>query len=100
MSRLEGIAVAKSFRDWFAEGEAIYAQALSEYQALESQLEQLESRLSEQKTELNQIAQMIGKPPVQANQRLSAQLIEHHETPTGAIGAVTRALTGRGLVAR
>jgi hypothetical protein len=90
----------KTFREWMSEGETIYADAMSEYQTLETQIAALESRLSDKKNEVNQIAQMIGKPPVEGSKRLSAQLVEHEAMPTSVVGSVTRALTGRGIVAR
>jgi hypothetical protein len=85
----------KSLREWLAEGEQLYGQALAEYQNLQAQLEQLERALTAKRGEVNQIAQVIGKsPPAEQGKRLSAQLIEADAAPTGA---VTRALTGRGL---
>ncbi len=89
--------MAKSFAEWLSEGESIYAESLQEYQALEAQIASLETRLAEKKAELNQIAQMIGKPLVENPNRLTAQLVEHDTLPAGT---VTRALTGRGILAR
>ena len=86
----------KSLRDWLAEGEHLYNQAMGEYRSLEVQLEQLEKALGSKRAEVNQIAQVINKPPVEATRRLSAQLVEAQEVPT-VVGTVTRALTGRGL---
>lgn len=90
----------RSFKEWMSEGETIYSDAMKEYQAIQSQIAQLESRLEEKKTEVNQIAQMMGKPPVEQSRRLSAHLVENDLPPMGTIGSVTRALTGRGIVAR
>ena len=88
--------MSKSFRDWLTEGESIYSEALKEFQSLEAQIQQLEARLIEKKAEVNQIAQLIGKPPVDGARRVSAQLMEEDESrPNVAVGAVTRALTGR-----
>jgi hypothetical protein len=91
--------MTRSFREWITEGEAIYTDALKEYQTLEAQIVELEKRLGEKKTEVNQIAQMIGKHPIEASKRVSAQIVE---VPADAIpvGTVARALTGRGLVPR
>ncbi|WP_428939644.1 hypothetical protein [Fontivita pretiosa] len=91
--------MTRSFRDWLAEGEAIYAETLKEYHCLEAQISELEKKLAEKKAEVNQVAQMIGKPPVDGPRRVSAQIIEP-ETPPPANGPIARALTGRGLVAR
>lgn len=89
----------KSFRDWLSEGEAIYAEALREFSALEAQLEELEQRLAAKKAEVNQIAQVIGKPPVESNRRLTAELVEHHgpNSVPNSPATIARALTGRGL---
>jgi hypothetical protein len=91
--------VTKTFKDWMSEGESIYNAALADYQAIQSQLEQLEAKLAEKKTDVNQIAQMIGRAGVDNSKRVSAQLVEH-APPPGTIGSVTRALTGRTMVAR
>jgi hypothetical protein len=96
--------VNKSFRDWLSEGEQIYSATLNEYKALEAQLEALEKQLAAKKSEVNQIAQVIGKPPVETNgRRLSAQLVEAEQVasaPAAATavppGNMARALSGRG----
>ncbi len=90
--------MSKTFRDWVTEGEAIYTAAYKEYQALLAQIEQLEARLAEKKTEVNQIAQMIGKPPVEGPARVTAEIVE--QPPSVSIGSVTRALMGRGVTPR
>src|SRR5437667_5649224 len=92
-------AVNKSFKDWLAEGEALYSSTLKEYQAIETQLEEMEAKLAAKKNEVNQIAQVIGKPPVESNRRLTAQLIEDHgpNSVPNSPATIARALTGRGL---
>ena len=90
--------MANTFREWIVQGESIYADAMKEYQGLEAQIEQLEIRLAEKKLEVNQIAQMIGKPIVEGTKRLAAELVERRDVPGN--GAVARALTGRPLIAR
>jgi hypothetical protein len=45
--------------------------------------------------EVNQIAQVIGKPPAETSRRLSAQLIEERTTPPGATTHIARALAGK-----
>ena len=94
--------VQKSFRDWLSEGERLYSTALSEYQGLETQIDELEQRLAAKKSEVNQIAHVIGKPPVEGNRRLTAQLVEGdaHNVNTAPAGNIARALSGRGLSAR
>ena len=89
----------KSFKDWLAEGENLYATTLKEYQAIETQLDEMEARLAAKKNEVNQIAQVIGKPPVESNRRLTAQLVEEHgpNSVPNSPATIARALTGRGL---
>ena len=98
-------SVSKSFRDWLSEGEQLYAAALNEYQGIEAQIDDLEQRLLAKKAEVNQIAHVIGKPPVEGNRRLSAQLVESdahnmNNVNSAPAGNVARALSGRGLIGR
>lgn len=91
----------KGFREWLAEGEEIYSATLQEYQSLEAQLDELEKQLAAKKSELSEIARVIGKPPVEGVRRVSGQVIEpEHPGPTGSAGNIARALTGRGLSGR
>lgn len=89
----------KTLKDWLSEGSSLYDQALREYQELETQIEQLEQKLAVKKDEVNQIAQVIGKNPVESSRRLTAQLIDDHGQGSVANSPATiaRALTGRGL---
>jgi hypothetical protein len=91
--------VTKSFKDWLAEGEPLSASALREYQEIEQQLDDLETRLTSKRDEVNQLAQIIGKPPVENNRRLTAQLVEEHgpNSVPNSPATIARALTGRGL---
>ncbi len=97
-------SVNKSFRDWLSEGEQLYQAALGEYQAIEAQIDDLEQRLQAKKAEVNQIAHVIGKPPVEGSRRVTAQLIDDPAPMNGMgtvpAGNVARALSGRGLVGR
>jgi hypothetical protein len=93
--------MTKSFRDWMLEGEAIYTAAMQEYLSLVSQLEQLEQRMEDKKQEVNQVAEMIGKPPVEPSKRVSAQIVEAPHPGTGVpAGSMARALSGRGIISR
>ena len=91
--------MSKSLRDWLAEGEELYNAAMHEYQMIEAQLDELEVKLAAKKSELNQIAQVIGKPPVEGNRRLTAQLVDDHgpSSVPNSPATIARALTGRGL---
>jgi hypothetical protein len=96
--------VASSFADWLQQGENLYNQALQDFQDIEQQLSELEARLVEKQNEVNQIAQVIGKPMVEGNRRLSAKLVnaevvdivpaERAHAP-GSNANIARALTGK-----
>lgn len=89
----------KSIQDWMREGEELYSTATQEYQAIEAQLSELEAQLAAKQMEVNQIAQIIGKPPVEGNRRLTAQLVEDHgpHSIPNSPATIARALSGRGL---
>jgi len=93
------LTVTKSLQDWLTEGEQLYNAALAEYQSIESQLDELEARLAAKKAEVNQIAQVVGKPPVESSRRLTAQLVDDHgpNSVPNSPATIARALTGRGL---
>jgi riboflavin biosynthesis pyrimidine reductase len=96
--------VAGSFQEWLQQGEALYNSAIREYHDIEQQLSELEARLVEKQAEVNQIAQVIGKPLVEGGRRLNAQLVnaevvdiipaERPVTP-GSNANIARALTGK-----
>ncbi len=75
---------------------------MSEYQALEAQIDELEKKLAIKKDEVNQIAAVVGKSPVENNRRLTAQLIDDHgpSSVPNSPATIARALTGRGLGGR
>ncbi|HEX2970974.1 MAG TPA: hypothetical protein VHP11_01505 [Tepidisphaeraceae bacterium] len=91
--------MAKSFKDWLQEGDEIYTTALQEFQSLEAQLEDLETKLAAKKEEVNQIAAVVGKPPVESSRRPAVQIVDSHgpgSVPTSR-NTIAKALTGRGL---
>lgn len=92
----------KSFKDWIGEGDSLYQQALAEYQELEAQILELEKKLAIKKEEVNQIAAVVNKPPVETNRRLTAQLIDeqHPGSVPNTPATIARALSGRGLGGR
>jgi len=95
--------VPNSFQEWLQQGETLYNNAMRDYHEIERQLGDLEARLVEKQTEVNQIAQVIGKPLVEGSRRLSAQLVttELVEVPVervatqGSNANIARALTGK-----
>jgi len=91
------LPVNKSFQDWLSEGEQLYATAAHEYQELEQQIVALEQQLAAKRSEVNQIASVIGKPPIEGARRIAAQLLEEPvPQSTVPLGAIGRALSGRG----
>ena len=108
--------MASAFQEWLQQGEHLYDAAVREYQDIERQIAELESRLAEKRLEINQVAQIIGKPVIEGNRRLSAQLVSAelidapvHErpgqaalpglpmqpAPPGSNANIARALTGK-----
>jgi hypothetical protein len=95
---LEVTAVPKSLREWLQEGEALYEAAVRDVQEIEAQLDELEVRLAEKRHELNQIAQVMGKPPLEGNHRVTAQIVDERELNNavpGPHGTIVRAIQGR-----
>jgi hypothetical protein len=93
------VLVAKSIAEWMREGEMLYLSALKEFEEMDAQLQQLEKQLAQKQDEVNQIAQVIGKPHVEGNRRLSAQLVDDHgplSVPTSST-TIARALSGRNI---
>ena len=94
--------MASAFQEWLQQGEHLYNNSLREYHDIEQQLAELEARLVDKQNEVNQIAQVIGKPVLEGNHRLSAKLVsaeivevpERVPTP-GANANIARALTGK-----
>ncbi len=104
----ESIVPATSLQEWLHQGEALYNNAVREYHELDAQIEQLEQRLAAKQSEVNQIATVIGKPTVEGNRRLSAQLVtartmhrdrerldSEPQIPPANPAQVARALTGK-----
>jgi len=54
--------MSKSLQQWLEEGVELYNATVAEYHDLESQLSNLQERLTTKRAEVNQLAQMIGKP--------------------------------------
>jgi hypothetical protein len=81
------------------EGEELYQAALKEYEELDARLQEIERQLAQKQEEVNQIAQVIGKPLVEGNRRLTAQLIDDHGplSVPNSPSTIARALTGRNL---
>lgn len=93
--------MSRNFQSWIAEGEEIYNGLLGEYREIEMQIEEMEQRLAAKQAEVNQMASMIGKPPMENTRRLSAQLVTAEVVdPVGAgttasANNIARALNGR-----
>ena len=96
--------MAANFQEWLQQGEALYQAALKEYHSIEAQLDDLEARLVAKQAEVNQIAQVIGRPPVEGNRRLGgggqivpADVIDvpGERQPSNSNASIARALTGK-----
>jgi hypothetical protein len=93
------VVVAKSIAEWIREGEALYDAAIKEFEEMDARLQQLEKQMSQKQDEVNQIAQVIGKPLVEGNRRLTAQLVDDHgplSVPNSST-TIARALSGRNI---
>jgi hypothetical protein len=94
------LAPPRSFQQWLAQGEMLYAAMIREYQALESQVTELEGRMAAKQAEVNQLAQIIRKPAIEAR-RLSAQLVTSYAPDApGVTPQIARALSGKPPVMR
>ena len=96
------MSTTNSFQDWLRQGEQLYDAALRDFHALEAQIAELETRLAAKQAEVNEISRVIGKPQVEGNRRLSAQLVSAEvvdvpdRTPNSNSNAtIARALTGK-----
>lgn len=96
--------MSKSIQAWLAEGEQLYSATLSEYHELEGKIAELESQLAEKHTEVNKLAVIIGKPPVEGRSKaVSGQIVGPGADVSGqgnvqnAHATIARALSGRGL---
>lgn len=91
--------MAKSLKEWLSEGEQLYGQAMAEFQSLEKQIEELEVQLQAKKEEVNQVAAVIGRTPVEAGRRPTVQVVEAHAPGSipNSKHTIAKALMGRGL---
>ena len=95
--------MAGNFQEWLQQGEALYQAALKEYHSIEAQLDDLEARLVAKQAEVNQIAQVIGRPPVEGGRRMGGQLVPAADIidvpterqPSNSNASIARALTGK-----
>ena len=75
---------------------------------MEAQLDELERKLAAKRAEVNQIASVVGKSPVEGTRRLSAQLVTAYsmddgdrDRPPPGTGNIARALSAgkpRGVI--
>ena len=91
--------MAKSIAEWMREGEELYLFALKDFEELETQLQDIEKRHAIKKDEVNQIARIIGKPMVEGNRRVVAELVDDigSMSVSNSSSTIARALTGRNL---
>jgi hypothetical protein len=91
-----------SFQQWLQHGEVVYQNAVQEYQALQTQMEELERRLTSKQAELNQISSILNKPPVEPARRSPSQsttapisFSNDNGGIPGGIDSIARAPVGR-----
>jgi hypothetical protein len=89
--------VGKSVREWLAEGEALYQASMQEYQDLQEQLADLEAKIEAKREEINQVAHVVGKPPLDPVKKPNSVQIIERDLQSMTRNTVTKALTGRGL---
>ena len=65
-----------AFQQWLTAGDSLYNGLLKEFQVLQEKLSDLEAQIQQKSSEVNQIAQVLGKPAVQ-NTRLAAELVSN-----------------------
>jgi hypothetical protein len=92
--------VSKTLQEWLGEGDQLYDAALKEYRSLEAQLDELENRLTAKQAEVNQIAQVIGKPPVEPARKVAAQIIDGHDQQRSTGGSSTPSIIARALTGK
>jgi len=90
----------KDLQQWIREGEEIYNGLLGEHREIESRMQELENQLSAKQAEVNQLAAIIGKPPIEGNRRLSAELVsaevvDSYDNSGNSMNNIARALNGR-----
>ncbi len=88
----------KDLQQWIAEGEEIYNGLLGEHRQIESQMEELEQKLADKQTDVNRLAAIIGKPPIDSSRRLSAELVNSEVVEysnSSSMNNIARALNGR-----
>jgi seryl-tRNA synthetase len=108
VSRSEGHAVSMTIQQWLQQGESLYQTAVKEFHAIEAQLQELETRLTAKLTEVNQIASLLGKSPVESARRSGGEMsttqivssgpieeVERHHPSPASANNIARALTGK-----
>ena len=84
-----------SIQDWLAHGTELYDAAMSQYRALEDELEALEAQLNSKRAEVNQVAQLLGKPLAASYRRLSALAPDEERSGDDASSSPIRVMAGR-----
>ena len=70
--------MSTSFKDWIGQGESLYSTLLEEFQQFQKQIDELEQQLASKKAEVNQLAEVIGRPGVERTPRPAAEAVEHN----------------------
>ena len=85
-----------SFKDWIGQGEQLYNALLEEFQRFQKQIDELEQQLVSKKAEVNQLAEVIGRPGVDRSSRPAAEAVESNSPlrPTTSSASIARAING------
>lgn len=91
--------MTKDIEQWLGQGEEIYNKLLGEYREIETQIEDLERQLAQKQSEINQVAAIVGKAPMEnalrvtASQVVSGEVMEDYGSASA--NNIARALNGR-----
>lgn len=64
--------MASTLQEWLRQGEVLHGTLVKEYQDLEQQRRDLEEKLNAKRTEMNQVARMMGLPATDGDRRPAA----------------------------
>jgi len=100
-ARNTGASVNRTFKDWIAEGDSLYQNALTEFRDLETQIEELERKLTVKREEVNEIARVVGKEQIDTTKRQAVEIVDRPANPNAphqmpnSVSTIARAISGR-----
>src|SRR5208283_334832 len=98
--------MGKTITDWLSEGESLYAAAVAEHQQIQQEVDEMERKLEAKRHEINQLAHVLGKAPIEGSHRVAPPVPPPTATPVpekrtqiplngGPATSLSRALAGR-----